>query len=269
MAKQTIGIGTSANDGTGDPLRDAFDKVNDNFNEVYSAFTFASNNATAANNILIGNSTVNSVANSTTVSISNSTSEVTATSGSLLVGNSTVNTTSNSSTIVVSNSTSEVTTTSGSILVGNSTVNTTSNSSTIVVSNSTSSITVSEGTIAVGNSTVNTTANSSLVNATSVTVNSNTGLTLGTSNTSANGFTYLPNGLIIQYGSVDANTTVGDITFANVFPTGLYSLTVTTNIAGAYDSTYQSIVIASNTSTANVRTANVTAKSVRYTAIGK
>jgi hypothetical protein len=102
-----------------------------------------------------------------------------------------------------------------------------------------------------------------------VTVNSNTGLTLGTSDTSANGFTYLPNGLIIQYGNVDANTSVGDITFANVFPTGLYSLTVTTNIAGAYDSTYQSIVIASNTSTANVRTANVTAKSVSYTAIGK
>ena len=237
MAKQTIGIGTTANDGTGDPLRDAFDKVNDNFDEVYSAFTFASNNATVANNVLIGNSTVNSVSNSTTVSISNSTSEVT--------------------------------TTSGSILVGNSTVNSIANSSTIVVSNSTSSITVSEGTIAVGNSTVNTTANSSLVNATSVSVNSNTGLTLGTSDTSANGFTYLPNGLIIQYGSVDANTTVGDITFANVFPTGLYSLTVTTNIAGAYDSTYQSIVIASNTSTANVRTANVTTKSVSYTAIGK
>ena len=36
MAKQTIGIGTSANDGTGDPLRDAFDKVNDNFDEVYA-----------------------------------------------------------------------------------------------------------------------------------------------------------------------------------------------------------------------------------------
>ena len=26
MAKQTIGIGSSANDGTGDPLRTAFDK---------------------------------------------------------------------------------------------------------------------------------------------------------------------------------------------------------------------------------------------------
>ena len=35
MAKQTINIGASANDGTGDPLRNAFDKVNDNFNEIY------------------------------------------------------------------------------------------------------------------------------------------------------------------------------------------------------------------------------------------
>lgn len=35
MAKQTVNIGTVANDGTGDPLRTAFDKVNDNFDEVY------------------------------------------------------------------------------------------------------------------------------------------------------------------------------------------------------------------------------------------
>jgi UDP-N-acetylglucosamine transferase subunit ALG13 len=35
MAKQSIGIGSSANDGTGDPLRTAFDKINDNFTELY------------------------------------------------------------------------------------------------------------------------------------------------------------------------------------------------------------------------------------------
>lgn len=35
MAKQTVNLGTSANDGTGDPLRNAFDKLNDNFDEVY------------------------------------------------------------------------------------------------------------------------------------------------------------------------------------------------------------------------------------------
>lgn len=37
MAKQTIFLGTQANDGTGDSLRLAFDKVNDNFDEVYTA----------------------------------------------------------------------------------------------------------------------------------------------------------------------------------------------------------------------------------------
>src|SRR6185295_3088245 len=33
--KQTVNIGTVANDGTGDPLRTAFDKLNDNFDELY------------------------------------------------------------------------------------------------------------------------------------------------------------------------------------------------------------------------------------------
>ena len=35
MARQPINIGLSANDGTGDPLRTAFDKINDNFVELY------------------------------------------------------------------------------------------------------------------------------------------------------------------------------------------------------------------------------------------
>ena len=37
MAQQSINIGSSANDGTGDPLRTAFDKINDNFNELYGS----------------------------------------------------------------------------------------------------------------------------------------------------------------------------------------------------------------------------------------
>ena len=36
MAKQVIGVGTTANDGTGDPIRDAFVKVNSNFTELYT-----------------------------------------------------------------------------------------------------------------------------------------------------------------------------------------------------------------------------------------
>lgn len=35
MAKQTINIGTAPNDGTGDPVRAAFTKVNENFTECY------------------------------------------------------------------------------------------------------------------------------------------------------------------------------------------------------------------------------------------
>jgi hypothetical protein len=36
MAKQTINIGTNANDGTGDTLRNAFGKASNNFNELYN-----------------------------------------------------------------------------------------------------------------------------------------------------------------------------------------------------------------------------------------
>lgn len=42
MAKQIINIGTIANDGTGDALRTAFDKVNDNFDELYQVTGFQS-----------------------------------------------------------------------------------------------------------------------------------------------------------------------------------------------------------------------------------
>lgn len=37
MAQQIIDIGSTANDGTGDPIRDAFDKTNDNFSELYAS----------------------------------------------------------------------------------------------------------------------------------------------------------------------------------------------------------------------------------------
>lgn len=37
MAKLTINIGQAVNDKSGDPLRTAFDKINQNFTELYSA----------------------------------------------------------------------------------------------------------------------------------------------------------------------------------------------------------------------------------------
>lgn len=46
MAQQTINIGSSANDGTGDAIRSAFDKSNDNFTELYAGSGVADNSVT-------------------------------------------------------------------------------------------------------------------------------------------------------------------------------------------------------------------------------
>ena len=39
MAQEIINIGAAANDGTGDPLRTAFDKVNNNFTQLYTTLS--------------------------------------------------------------------------------------------------------------------------------------------------------------------------------------------------------------------------------------
>ena len=51
MSQQTINIGSSPNDSTGDPLRTSFQKINSNFNELYanvggSNFKFTTNTLT-------------------------------------------------------------------------------------------------------------------------------------------------------------------------------------------------------------------------------
>lgn len=62
MAKQVINIGTTANDGTGDPLRSAFDKVNDNFTELYDADAGDVNSFTNANGTYVSAEVVNTAA---------------------------------------------------------------------------------------------------------------------------------------------------------------------------------------------------------------
>lgn len=61
MAKQTINVGTSPNKGDGDPLRTAFTKINNNFNEVYTGPTIYTqteiDNLTPSFGMLIYNST--------------------------------------------------------------------------------------------------------------------------------------------------------------------------------------------------------------------
>ncbi len=66
MAKQTINIGTTANDGTGSTLRQAMDICNDNFTELYS------DDAGDVNSIVAG----------TAISVSSATGDVTVTNSS-------------------------------------------------------------------------------------------------------------------------------------------------------------------------------------------
>ena len=67
MAKQTINIGTSPNDGTGDPLRNAFNKANENFTELYSGSGLADDSVTYAK---LGTEFTTSAALSTNVDFS-------------------------------------------------------------------------------------------------------------------------------------------------------------------------------------------------------
>ena len=55
MAQQTVNLGSSANDGTGDPLRTAFDKINDNFDEVYAVSATGTNIDITTNKITTTN----------------------------------------------------------------------------------------------------------------------------------------------------------------------------------------------------------------------
>lgn len=63
MSQSNIHYGTIANDGTGDPLRTAFISTQNNFIEIYSAFSFdkTTNNVTVANNISVPNLAVTAV----------------------------------------------------------------------------------------------------------------------------------------------------------------------------------------------------------------
>jgi hypothetical protein len=68
MAKQTINIGTSANDGTGDTLRAAFDICNDNFTELYDGTGGLLHKIEGTNftgSLLIGHSTTGTLDNAT------------------------------------------------------------------------------------------------------------------------------------------------------------------------------------------------------------
>lgn len=85
MAKQTINIGSAPNDGTGDLIRVAMDKINNNFTEVYTSYVMSGA-------LTVGDATTNSVVSNTGgFYTGNSTANVTLNSTSLKIGNTTAN----------------------------------------------------------------------------------------------------------------------------------------------------------------------------------
>jgi hypothetical protein len=254
LAKQTVNIGTVANDGTGDPIREAFDKVNDNFNELYS-------NAVIETSVTVGNSTVNSAITVAGIVSGNTTDNVVANTSEISINSDTAYSSLTKSSLIVSNTTVVNSTT---VFIGNSTVNSSISTSSVQLSNSTVNSTLTRDAISVGNSTVNTSVNSTSVSTGTLYLTSNT-LTLGSSSIAANGYTYLPNGLKMNFGTVDANSTAGQAVFSNAFSTNAYVVLVSSNTVGA---TYAPAVISYTNTSAEVRTANQNSSTVSFMAIG-
>ena len=69
MAKQALGLGSSANDGTGDDLRTGGDKINDNFNEIYTIL----GDGTTLSNLTFPTGTDTIVGRATTDTLTNKT----------------------------------------------------------------------------------------------------------------------------------------------------------------------------------------------------
>ena len=103
-----------------------------------------------------------------------------------------------------------------------------------------------------------------IANSTVLTFAPNT-FNLGSVSKTANGYVWLPNGVLCQWGTVLANTTTGNATFSIAFPTACQS--VNFSVIGSANVAYQ--FAAPNTTVATIRTSSsTTAISVQYKAIG-
>jgi hypothetical protein len=263
MSQQNINVGSAPNDGTGDPIRTAMIKVQNNFSEFYAAFTpnLTTNNVTAANNLTV---TANVSANIVTAPIMyitanayvNIISTTPSSSANLYLdpdGFADVVITNQTELWVLSNAQSTSVSTGAVVVNGGIGV-----ANSIVVGNSV----LVTGTV---NAASHTVGSNFVANTTGVTISSNT-FNLGSATTSANGYTYLPNGLKMNWGWVSANSTsAGAVTFSSAYTTNAYVVTATSNTA---TSTYQAAVVSWTKTGANVVTANATSTNVFWTAIG-
>lgn len=244
-------------------------------NGTVFAPTLSSNNT-----ISVTNSTSSVVVNTSVVAMGNVASSNTVLSPSSLVfSNSTSTAVLNVSTVALGNSTANSTLSTSQLSVANSTVSVSiTNPATLRFANATSTAIVNVSTVAMGNLTANSvlttnsfavqnsTASVQVVNPANLFVSTNTGFNLGTSTKAANGSSYLPNGLLANWGWVSANTSTGTITFTTAYSTACYVVTLTPALQ-ASNNAY--LTAAPTTTTASVRNQSTgTGSNVYYFALG-
>jgi hypothetical protein len=214
-------------------------------------------NATA--HFITSNSTVNAIMTATSLTFSNTTAVPFTANSTGVFTTGTVNAGANS----IINATAH-------FITSNSTVNAIMTATSLTFSNTTAvpftaNVTgvYTTGTV---NATSHTVGSNFIANSTATTIAANT-LTLGTSTIAANGYSYLPNGLKINFGVFVANTT-SQVTFTSAFATAVVSILVTPANT-VYIAANVPYVFTSNTTTANIYSASTTTSSnCYYVAIG-
>jgi hypothetical protein len=214
-------------------------------------------NATA--HFITSNSTVNAIMTATSLTFSNTTAVPFTANVTGVFTTGTVNAGANS----IINATAH-------FITSNSTVNAIMTATSLTFSNTTAvpftaNVTgvFTTGTV---NATSHTVGSNFIANSTATTIAANT-LTLGTSTIAANGYSYLPNGLKINFGVFVANTT-SQVTFTSAFAAAVVSILVTPANT-VYIAANVPYVFTSNTTTANIYSASTTTSSnCYYVAIG-
>jgi hypothetical protein len=98
--------------------------------------------------------------------------------------------------------------------------------------------------------------------------NSANAFNLGSASPAANGFTFLPNGILLQWGWRAANSTSAFISFPVSFPTTCFSVVAVSNTGASGNKTFVPGITQQNTSGCTILTSNATASNVHWIAVG-
>ena len=253
---------------------------------------------TPANSIFIGNTTANSSANSTVDTFANSTGQTVFTPVTLLVGNTTANYIGVNSTsgTFVQNATANSFCLPGTATWGNTTANVSVWGLTAQTNyqNATANTFEAPGQGTWGNSIANVhitglTAQVNCINATAntlispgtivlkgagsntITMGANSQLANNSATVGANGYTFIPNGFLLQWIANTANNTAVQKTWPVAFPNHFVAAFISTygaNSVANGGATYDPWVITANTGGANVATGNGNSTGIYLLGIG-